>query len=85
MAARLNLRQQESVREQIKASQLKNYLENHAINGTGAKNANTRVRAALGLLAKCLPDQSTIAHTGADGGPLTVQILRYADDSTPSE
>lgn len=67
MAARLRKTQQQSVRDKIRASQLINFLQNHAVKGTGAENCSSRVRAALGLLAKVLPDQSesSVTHDGA--------------------
>lgn len=34
--------------------------------------ANVQVRAALGLLAKTLPDLQTMQHEGADGGPIVI-------------
>lgn len=82
MAARkLKPHHQEDVRSKIQASQLINYLQGHALKGTGSKNANTRVRAALGLLAKTLPDVATIQHTGDGGGPLQIEIVRFAPET----
>ncbi|OFW14500.1 MAG: hypothetical protein A3H27_06605 [Acidobacteria bacterium RIFCSPLOWO2_02_FULL_59_13] len=51
IAARLNPRHQEDVREQIKASQLVNALENHVLKRK--KMQPSQVTAALGLLKKC--------------------------------
>lgn len=72
MAARLRKRHQDEVREKIRASQLINYLQNHALNNEGAENANTRVRAAATLLNKIVPDVQRNEHTGGDGGPLEI-------------
>lgn len=58
MAARLNPRHQDMVREKIRASQLVRKLENHVL-GNGKKAVEmsaTQVQAALGLLKKCVPD-----------------------------
>lgn len=74
MAARLRKNHQDSVREKIRASQLVNYLEKHALTGTGAKNAGTRTKAALGLLNKCLPDLAKTEHVGDGGGPIKAEV-----------
>jgi hypothetical protein len=78
VAARIRKSHQDSVREKIRATQLVNYLEKHALTGAGEKNAGTRVRAAAALLNKCLPDLARTEHTGEGGGPLTVEIVRFA-------
>ena len=70
MAARLNPRHQEMVREKIRASQLVNALEGHVLEG--AEMSRSQVAAALGLLKKCVPDLSSTSLTGADGGPLEI-------------
>jgi len=72
MAARLNPRHQESVREKIRASQLVNALENHVLKRR--KMGATQVSAALGLLRKCVPDLSTTELTGAGGKDLVVRF-----------
>lgn len=79
MAARLRKQHQDEVRAKIQASQLINFLQGHALRGAGSKNANTRVRAALGLLAKTVPDLSTVQHTGEGGGPVVVELVRFAN------
>lgn len=76
MAARLRKNHQDSVRAKIQASQLVNYLEKHALTGAGSKHAGTRVRAAIGLLNKALPDLARTEHTGEDGGPLKVVVKK---------
>lgn len=68
MAARLNKRHQDMVREKIRASQLINRLENHIIpnpetNETVEMTA-TQVTAALGLLKKAVPDLKATEHSG---------------------
>lgn len=62
MAARLNRRHQEMVREKIRASQLINALENHVLGRR--KMSSTQVTAALGLLRKIVPDMAMVEHTG---------------------
>lgn len=54
MAARLNKRHQQSIRDKIRASQLVNRLENHVFEDL--ELSQTQVNAALGLLKKCVPD-----------------------------
>lgn len=65
MAARLNPRNQQSVREKIRATQLVNRLENHVFGK--CKLDSTQVTAALGLLKKCVPDLTTVSGPGDDG------------------
>jgi hypothetical protein len=68
MAARLNKRHQQFVRDKIQASQLVNLLTNHAL---GKQELTpTQVRAAEILLKKSVPDLSSVAMTGEDGGPI---------------
>lgn len=43
-----------------------------------------QVKAAEALLKKVAPDLQSVAHTGEDGGPLVVQIVRYADNPDPA-
>lgn len=72
MAARLNPRHQDMVREKIRASQLVNALEEHVLGKR--KMASTQVTAALGLLKKCVPDLSNVEHTGKDGDAILHRI-----------
>lgn len=68
MAARIRkIHHQQEVREKIRASQLINYLQKHALKAEGLKSANTRVRAAAALLNKCLPDLQTVSGPGDEG------------------
>lgn len=64
MAARLNARHQEMVRDKIKASQLINRVQNHALGRLKKPMLDSQVRAAMGLLAKCVPDLSSVDHSG---------------------
>jgi hypothetical protein len=77
MAARLNPMHQEMVRDKIQASQLINALQNHVLKRKAMKS--TQIRAALGLLAKCVPDLQRTDLTGTDGKPLEVNIVRYGN------
>jgi hypothetical protein len=68
MAARLNPRHQDSVREKIRATQIINALQNHVF---GKKKMEpSQVTAGLGLLKKCVADLSNVEVTGKDGGPI---------------
>lgn len=69
MAARLNLRQQQSTRDKIQASQLINRLEAHAMGEVELTPA--QVRSIEILLKKILPDLSAIQVDGdGEGGPI---------------
>lgn len=75
MAARLNRRHQEFVRDKIQASQLINVLQKHALGETDAEGkvlelSASRLKAIDILLKKCVPDLSQVALTGEDGGPV---------------
>jgi hypothetical protein len=84
MAARKQLFHPNEVKEKIKASQLINRLQNHAlfVDDPEAENAemiarqtvmsDSQVRAAFGLLAKVVPDMKAVEHTGNVG--LTVKL-----------
>lgn len=61
MAARLNPRHQEMVRQKIKASQLVNALQDHVLEGR--EMSPTAVQAALGLLKKVIPDTNASSIT----------------------
>lgn len=77
MAARLNPKHDELTRLKIKTSQLVNRLTDHALGKVDMPNS--AVRAALGLLAKTLPDLATVQHQGHDGGPLVVRWLTHGE------
>lgn len=71
MAARLNRRHQDFVRDKIQASQLINVLQNHAL-GVGTELSASRIKAIEVLLRKTLPDLSQVALTDPEGGELGV-------------
>jgi hypothetical protein len=72
MAARLRPQHQTEIRDKIRASQLVNYLEKHALTGEGSEYAKTRVVAAVALLKKCVPDLSSNEHYGEIDGKLEI-------------
>lgn len=79
MAARLNRRHQDMVRDKIQASQLINRLTDHALGKT--ELTATQVRAIEVLLRKSVPDLSSVEVSGNAESPLSVQIVRYADNN----
>ena len=82
MAPRLNPRHQEMVRQKIKASQLVNRLQNYALAKFTDKEdapklmSDGQVRAAMGLLAKCVPDLQRTEHTGEEKPDGTREPIR---------
>lgn len=76
MAARLNTRQAQSVREHIQTTQIVKRLQNHIDGEVDLKPS--QVTAALGLLRKTIPDLAKTEVTGEDGKPLAVAIVNYA-------
>jgi hypothetical protein len=75
MAARLRAHHQEDVRKKIQAAKLINLLQEHA---AGKREmSSTQVQSAKILLDKSVSNAPTEV-TGAGGGPLTVEIVRFA-------
>lgn len=72
MAARLNPRHSDMVRDKIRASQLVNRLEDHVLGE--AELSATQVTAALGLLRKCVPDLSAQTVGGDEDNPIKLSI-----------
>ncbi len=64
-------------RTKIANSKILNRLIGHA-EGT-VDMSSTQVQAALGLLDRVMPKLQSTSITGEDGGPLTVQIVRYSN------
>ena len=64
MAARLNRRHQQSVREKIRASQLANRLQNHVLGKVDMKS--TQVKAAEYLISQAIGSPSQkLEHGGS--------------------
>ena len=80
MAARLNNRHQDAVRDKIRASQLVNRLEKHVLGEVDM--SATQVTAALGLLKKCVPDISAVTHRGDPEQPLVTTVTVRLVEST---
>lgn len=72
MAARLNPRHQEMIREKIRASQLVNVLEEHVLENR--ELSKSQVSAALGLLKKCIPDLQSTTLQNPDGSALNFTL-----------
>lgn len=75
MAARINKRHTDEVRQRIQTSQLINVLQEHALTGEG-DFPMSRMKAIEILLKKRLPDLSSVELTGEDGGPMKVETIR---------
>lgn len=78
MPARLNPHHSELTRQKIQAGVLIDRLHKHAMGKV--KMSMTQIAAATALLDRSVAKLSQIQHTGNDGGPLKVEIVRY---STP--
>lgn len=78
MAARKNkIYHDEKTKGLIRASQLLNRLESFA-KGEIQMDA-AQVNAAKIVIGKYIPDMRAIEHTGPGGGPLVVEVVRFAD------
>ena len=67
----------EAHRDKIRNSNILNALIEHA---EGQREmSSTQVTAGLGLLKKVLPDTSAVEHSGEDGGPISVAVVRFTD------
>lgn len=65
MAARLRKTHQEDVKAKIQVSQLINFLQNHALEGTDANSS--RIDAAKFLINKRLPNPATDINSKIEG------------------
>lgn len=74
MAARKQRWHPDEVRQRIKASQLINRLQDHAISEKPLMD-NSQVTAARALLNKVLPDLASTEMKGDGGGPVQVKII----------
>lgn len=70
MAARLNLRHTEMVRQKIQASVIVARLHKHFMGKL--KLSPTQLKAAECLLDRSVPKLSQIQHSGPNGGPIPV-------------
>lgn len=79
MAARKQLWHPDEVRQKIQASQLINRLTKH-VNSDKPLMDSSQVTAAVKLLGKVLPDLGAVQHSGADGGPISVSVVRFTGE-----
>ncbi len=77
MAARLNTRQADTVKDHIKTTQLVKRLQEHALDD--AQMTRSQIDAARILLKKTLPDLAVSELTGPDGKELTIKLVQYSD------
>ena len=80
MAARkYMINHDEKTRSKIQTSQLLNRLNGHVFEGI--ELSQTQLKALEILLKKTLPDLTSIALTGAEGGALQVIVQKFVEDS----
>jgi ribosomal protein L16/L10AE len=78
MAARTNkITHDDKTKRLIQASQLLNRLTAHA-NGEIELTA-TQINAAKIVIGKYIPDLKAMEITGEGGGPLKIEIIKFAD------
>lgn len=79
MAARTKkINHDDKTKRLISASQLINRLISHA-NGEIEMTAS-QVNAAKIVIGKSIPDLKAMELTGEGGGPLVIQLVRFADE-----
>lgn len=79
MAARLNPHHSELTRQKIQAGVLIDRLHKHAMGEIDM--TATQVAAANALLDRSVAKLSQIQHVGEGGGPLKVEIIKFANDT----
>lgn len=80
MAARKNPKNRPQSYELQRAKQLLNRLTKCA---KGEVDMSTvQVKAATVVINKEIPDLARLEHTGSGGGPLTVEIVRFAGSAS---
>jgi len=79
MAKRKHLFHPDEIREKIKASQLVNRLTANALGEIDPELSSGQVKSIEILLRKSIPDVSSIALTGKDGGPIETKDVSEAE------
>lgn len=74
MAARLNPRHQQTVRDKIQATELINVLQNHAL-GLSEEIKPSRLKAIEILLKKSIPDLSSVELSGDPDAPVVHKVI----------
>ncbi len=81
MAARKNLTHSQEVRERIKVSQLINCLQDNALGDLKKELSMGRIRSIEAILRKAVPDLSAVQMDIEGELGLTVNILRFSEDT----
>lgn len=81
MAARLNKSHSEDVRRKIQAGVIIDRLHKCFLGELALTSA--QLKAAEILLDRSVAKLSQIQHSGEDGGPLKIEIVRFADSTNP--
>jgi hypothetical protein len=74
MAARLNPRHQQMVRDKIQATELINLLQDYAL-GHIEEITSGRMKAIEILLKKSVPDLSAVEMSGNDDAPVLLKVI----------
>ena len=78
MAARLRKHHQDDVRAKIKVGNIIDRLEKHIAGEI--ELSPTQVTSARILLDKTVASLSATEHSGPDGSPLSIEIVRFGQD-----
>lgn len=81
MAARKNPKNPPQSYELQRAKQLLNRLNSCALGKV--EMTGNQIKAATVVINKEIPDLARLEHTGKDGSPLTVEIVRFGSDQAP--
>lgn len=78
MAARKNkINIDDKTKKLISASQLLNRLKSHA--NHEVEMSSTQVQAAKIYIGKFIPDLKAMEITGEGGGPLVIEVIKFAE------
>lgn len=81
MATRLKPRHQDEIREKIQVSNLLTRVQKYALGElTDEDISSNRLNAIKLLLAKTLPDLSSVEMSGLNGVPLNPPVIRIVKD-----
>jgi hypothetical protein len=69
------------IEKRNESGQIVGYVENGEAIRRSALRIDARKWKASKLLAKKYGDRASLEHTGKDGGPLSVTIVKYGDDT----
>jgi hypothetical protein len=81
MAARLKPRHQDEIRDKIQTSNLITRVQKYALGELGDEDiSSNRLNAIKLLLAKTLPDLSSVEMSGLNGVPLNPPVIKIVKD-----